>query len=246
MNTGGSTNTSSLSIRPPAATPWDDRVASWEVVAASPVFGRLSERVLTLADIRDDDVVVDLGAGTGLLTLPAAQRGQAVVAVDYSAPMLERLADRADSEQLANVTCVHADLRRLPLADESASIAVSSYAFHHLTDDGKQLALSEARRILRPGGRLVVCDMMFSLSLRGDSGRIVAAKVKTIARKGPAGMLRLARNAGRVAAGRWEHPAPPDAWRVMLAARHFTDIETEMVENEAGIAIARRPRTEEA
>ena len=242
MSVGTADIAQPVASRMPATTPWDERVASWETVAASPVFGRLADRVLTLADVRDGDVVVDLGAGTGLLTLPAARRAQTVHAIDYSAPMLERLAEHARTEQLANVSCVQADLRLLPLADESASIVVSSYAFHHLPHDAKELALSEARRMLRPGGRLVVCDMMFALSFRGASGRIVAAKITAIAKKGPAGMLRLARNAGRAATGRWEHPAPPDLWREMLLARHFIDVETEMVENEAGIATARRPQ----
>ena len=223
------------------ATPWDVRVAAWDELAASPAFTQLASQVLELASPREDEVVVDLGAGTGLLSLPAAHSATAVYAVDYCKPMLERLSERARADGLENVHTVVADMREVPLEDESAAVVVSSYAFHHLHDDGKRLALAEARRILRPGGRLVLCDMMFSLSLARRDRRIVASKVVGIARKGPAGIVRLARNAGRLATGRWEHPATPERWRDMLEGRYFADIEVVPAESEAGIAFARRP-----
>lgn len=227
--------------RLPGATPWDARVAAWEELAASPAFTRLAAQVLELASPRDDEVVVDLGAGTGLLSLPAARSAATVYAVDYSEPMLERLRERARADGLENVQTVVADMREVPLEDDSASVVVSSYAFHHLRDEGKELALAEARRLLRPGGRLIVCDMMFALSLGSRDRRIVASKIVGIARKGPTGFVRLARNAGRLAAGRWEHPISPERWRELLEARYFVDIGITLAECEAGIACARRP-----
>lgn len=227
--------------RMPDATPWDDRVRRWEELTSSPVFRRLAAHVLDLAAPDESETVVDLGAGTGLLTLPAASRAARVVAVDYSAPMLDRLAERAAEARVDNVAYLRADLREVPLPDESADVVVSSYAFHHLDDSGKELALAEARRLLTPGGRLVVCDMMFGLSLRASDRRIIAGKVAAIARRGPAGLVRIARNVGRVATRRWEHPAPPERWRELLRARRFVDVSVEMIENEAGIALARRP-----
>ncbi|WP_181813663.1 class I SAM-dependent methyltransferase [Gaiella occulta] len=226
----------------PAPTPaWVERVDSWESVADSPAFVGFAKRILELAAPQPHDVAVDLGCGTGLLALPLAELTSRVSAVDYSKTMLARLADRAQAGRLENLDPVHADLRELPLEDESATVVVSNYAFHHLADEGKELALSEARRVLRPGGRLVVCDMMFALSLAPRDRAIITSKVVAIARKGPGGILRLARNAGRVAAGRWEHPSPPQRWREMLEGRSFTAVTVEPIEHEAGIACARRP-----
>ena len=241
-NTGCSPATgASHSSRLPRATPWDGRVEAWENVASSPVFSRLATRVLELAAIENGDRVVDLGAGTGLLTLTAARTALEVIAVDYSQPMLDRLAEHAAAADLDGIACVRADLREVPIPDGVADIVVSSYAFHHIDDAGKALALTEARRILRPGGRLVILDMMFGLSLRASDRRIIAAKVAAIARKGPAGLLRIARNVGRVATRRWEHPTSPERWQQLLEARRFVDVHVEMIENEAGIAFARRP-----
>ena len=220
---------------------WDGRVESWEAVAASDAFQRFAARVRELADPRRDDRVVDLGAGTGLLALGLAKEVERVVAVDASPAMLSRLAERAREAGLANVETVVSDLCSLPLADHSVTLAVSSYAFHHLDDAGKGLALSEARRVLVPGGRLVVCDMMFSLSLRPRDRAIVASKLRLLARQGPAGFVRIGRNAVRLARGRWEYPAPPELWREALLARRFADVVVAPLELEAGIAVARRP-----
>jgi len=207
----------------------------------SEAFLAIRDRIVEFAEPRRDDIVVDLGAGTGLLALALAPCVATVVAVDISERMLERLDVGAAADGIDNLTTLEADLRRLPLEDESATLVVSNYAFHHLDDAGKELALSEARRILRPGGRLVVCDMMFSLSLDARDRRLVFEKVVAMLRRGPAGVVRILKNAGRVVAGRWEQPAPPETWERMLAARGFEDVRVELLEHEAAIAVARRP-----
>jgi ubiquinone/menaquinone biosynthesis C-methylase UbiE len=220
---------------------WDERVEAWEEVATSPAFLAIRDRVVELADPRVDDCAVDLGAGTGLLTLALAPHVQELVAVDISERMLERLDDRAAADGIDNVEPLLADLRRLPLEDECATLVVSNYAFHHLDDPGKELALAEARRILRPGGRLVICDMMFSLSLEPRDRRLVWEKVRGLLRRGPAGVVRILRNGARVVAGRWEQPATPESWREMLEARGFEQVRIELLAHEAAVAVGRRP-----
>jgi ubiquinone/menaquinone biosynthesis C-methylase UbiE len=220
---------------------WDARVDAWEEVAGSEAFARMRDRICELADPAADDRVVDLGAGTGLLTLALAPTVTEVTAIDISPCMLDRLRERADSDGVHNVVPIVADLRRLPLADASATLVVSNYAFHHLDDAGKELALAEARRVLEPGGRLVVCDMMFSLSLEPRDRRLIRQKCVALARRGPAGMVRIARNACRILIRRWEQPAPAATWERMLVDRGFNDVSIELLEHEAGIAAARRP-----
>jgi|SRR5579862_760070 len=220
---------------------WDERVDAWAEVADSDTFRGIRDRICAVACLRADDDVLDLGAGTGLIALAAAPRVAHVDAVDVSPRMLERLGAAAAADNITNVTPVIGDMRSLPIEDESATVVLSNYAFHHLTDADKELALAETRRVLKPGGRLVVCDMMFALSLERRDRILVMQKIAAIARRGPAGILRIIRNAGRVAAGRWEHPSPPEEWRRMLEDRHFVDVEVELLENEAGLATASRP-----
>lgn len=224
-----------------SASGWDARVDAWDEVAATPAFQRLARLVVSFATPQPDDRVVDLGAGTGLLSLLIAPDVEQVISVDSASSMLARLKQRATEGGVTNLTTLHADMRSLPLPDSSASLVVSNYAFHHLDDNGKELALSEARRILAPGGRLVVCDMMFGLSLRQRDRRIVKQKLTLIASAGPTGVVRLARNGARIIRRRWEHPARPERWEEMLQARHFVDSVVVALEHEGGIAAARRP-----
>lgn len=221
---------------------WNGRVESWEAVAASPAFRRLAAEVLGLAVPSPSDRVVDLGAGTGLLTLAIAPYVEHVLAIDSSPEMLRRLQENRLQLDRGNVSTRVADLRALPLGDESVSLAVSNYAFHHLDDRGKELALAEARRVLVPAGRLVVCDMMFRLSLATRDRAIICGKVWSIAKRGPSGFARLAKNAARVATNRWERPSRGEAWEAMLVQRRFVDVSIRLFdENEAGIAYAKRP-----
>jgi hypothetical protein len=105
----------------------------------------------------------------------------------------------------------------------------------------RELALGEVRRVLVPGGRLLVCDMMFALSLNPRDRRVILDKLLRLGRHGPAGLLRIAKNGLRILTRTWEHPAPAASWEQMLARRHFTDISVRLLEHEAGVALARRP-----
>jgi hypothetical protein len=88
----------------------------------------------------------------------------------------------------------------------------------------------------------VIGDMMFSLSLEPRDRRLIWEKVVAMLKRGPAGVVRLLRNAARVVAGRWEQPATPREWEEMLEARGFEDVRIELLAHEAAVALARRPR----
>lgn len=101
---------------------------------------------------------VDLGIGDGLLTLMLAEVAESVTAVDLSPEMLGQLSLRAKRKGIENVETVEGEIEDLPLPDESFDVAVLSQALHHAADPDK--ALREARRILVPGGRVLVLDLL--------------------------------------------------------------------------------------
>ena len=101
--------------------------------------------------------VADLGCGDGYLTLELARWARTVYGVDRSDEVLERARDLASRRHAVNVEWRKGDLARLPLHDESVDVALLSQSLHHATDPEE--ALTEALRILRPGGRLVVLDL---------------------------------------------------------------------------------------
>lgn len=100
--------------------------------------------------------VADLGCGTGQVAAALAPCVARVIGVDRSAEMLEAAAAR--TRELANVELRPGDLESLPLDDACCDAAVMVLVLAYLSDPAP--ALSEASRILRPGGRLVILDLL--------------------------------------------------------------------------------------
>lgn len=226
---------------------WDDHVSHLEDMAQTDGFQALRDRIVERADLRASDRVVDVGAGTGLLALAAARRCEQVWAIDISPAMCRVLKAKAAARSVRNLTVVKASAMRLPLPDDSVDAVVSNYCYHHLNDGDKLVALTEARRVLRPGGRLVLGDMMFRVRVNDSRDReIIARLVVKMLRRGPAGVLRIAKNALRYLTGRWEHPADAEWWASALAQTGFEDVEVLPLDHEGGIALARiAPETQE-
>lgn len=220
---------------------WDEHVADVEKLTDTPGFRRLRQQILALARLTPEDRVLDIGAGTGLLALAAAPQVRHVSALDISPAMCRRLRAKVTRLPRANVDVLVADATELPLADQSADVVVSNYCFHHVSDADKRRALDEITRVLRPGGRLVIGDMMFDAGLRGTRERALVLRfVRAMVRRGPAGILRLLKNAVRLASGRGEHPASAEWWRRALDDAGFAAIHVWPLAHEGGIAVARR------
>ncbi|AFR47608.1 ubiquinone/menaquinone biosynthesis methyltransferase [Gordonia sp. KTR9] len=100
-------------------------------------------------DLHQGDVVLDLAAGTAVSTVELASSGAHCIAADFSLGMLKAGAHRA-------VPKVAADALSLPFADDSFDAATISFGLRNVND--VPTALAELRRVLKPGGRLVICE----------------------------------------------------------------------------------------
>jgi ArsR family transcriptional regulator len=100
--------------------------------------------------------VGDLGSGTGQLTAAIAPFVRHVIAVDASAAMLQ--AARKRLQGIANVELRRGELEALPIDDERLDAATLALVLHHLPEPGR--ALMEVARVLKPGGRLLIVDML--------------------------------------------------------------------------------------
>jgi SAM-dependent methyltransferase len=118
--------------------------------------------------------LVELGPGTGQLTAALAPRCRRVVAVDISAPMLERLRGKLTADGIANVEIVRAGFLGYEHAGPPADFAYSRYALHHLPDFWKAVALARLRAVLRPGGVLRLWDIVFDFEPAAAEARIEA------------------------------------------------------------------------
>jgi ubiquinone/menaquinone biosynthesis C-methylase UbiE/DNA-binding transcriptional ArsR family regulator len=103
-------------------------------------------------------VIADLGAGEGAFALLLAQRATKVIAVDTSAKMIEVGREQALRHGVKNVEYRLGDMEELPIEDGAVDLVFFSQSLHHALHPER--AVHEARRILAPGGRIVILDLI--------------------------------------------------------------------------------------
>ncbi|PZE26532.1 MULTISPECIES: demethylmenaquinone methyltransferase [unclassified Curtobacterium] len=113
--------------------------ALWRVATTRAVDPRPGERVL------------DLAAGTGTSSVAFAKRGAEVTALDLSAGMIE-----VGRQRHPEITFVHGDAEQLPFEDDSFDAVSISFGLRNVNEPS--VALAEMYRVLKPGGRVVICE----------------------------------------------------------------------------------------
>ncbi len=119
----------------------------------------IKTRLVTEARLRGHERVLDLGCGTGTLTvmLKESARDADVVGIDADPAVLARARAKASKAGKA-IAFDEGTARHLPHTDESFDVVVTSLMLHHLSREQKAQALREVVRILRPGGRFLAID----------------------------------------------------------------------------------------
>lgn len=167
------------------AVEWS-RVASiydWQL----PLERAALKTAVTLAEPQREDVWLDIGTGTGGLLRELARRRErpgSVLGVDACDAMLRRAQPLPEGWALQS-----ADARHLPLADEVFSVVTAAYVLHVVDRDTRRRMLSECRRVLISGGRLVLVTPSWP---RTRAARALYAPLAAVAGEpvGPAAALR--------------------------------------------------------
>ncbi|MFN8639578.1 MAG: ubiquinone/menaquinone biosynthesis methyltransferase [Dehalococcoidia bacterium] len=115
-------------------------------------------RAAAIELVRPGDRVVDVGCGTGDLTFACLEVGaRSVLGLDFALPMLTRARAKAAAMGTRRASFALGDATRLPLTDASVDAWCSAFVVRNIP--ALETALAEARRVLRPGGRLAILEI---------------------------------------------------------------------------------------
>jgi SAM-dependent methyltransferase len=117
-------------------------------------------RLVAASGAGGDDTVLDVACGPGLVVCAFAPVVRHATGIDVTPAMLDRARALAAERGIVNVTWRQGEVLPLPFDAASFSIVVSRFAFHHF--ERPQAVLAEMRRVCRPGGRVVVYDLLGS------------------------------------------------------------------------------------
>jgi SAM-dependent methyltransferase len=127
---------------------------------------------MLLADLRPGEIVLDLGSGAGLDVLLSAKRtapGGHAYGVDMTKEMLAVARSNQERAAVANATFLEGTIEDVPLPDASVDVVISNCVINLAAD--KRAVLREAHRVLRPGGRFAVADMIAVADLPPETKR---------------------------------------------------------------------------
>jgi len=133
-----------------------DKVAhQWDEMRQGFFSEAVREKAFSVAGVKAGKIAADIGAGTGFVTEGLIRRGLQVIAVDQSDVMLKEMRKRFSGVE--GVEYLEGESGKLPIPDESVDYAFANMYLHHV--DSPLKAMKEMRRILKPGGMLVITDM---------------------------------------------------------------------------------------
>ncbi len=120
--------------------------------------GEEAERLLGLAGPRGDELALDLACGPGTFLRAFAPRVRFIVGVDLTAAMLAEAKHAAMRAALGNAAFACANGYALPFTDASLGLCACGYSLHHMLEPAR--AVAELSRVLQPGGRVAIVDMV--------------------------------------------------------------------------------------
>lgn len=115
------------------------------------------EMLLAMSEVCQNDNVLDVACGPGLVAIEFAKKSNHVTGIDITEKMIEEAHKKQKNEKITNVTWEIGDVTSLPYSDNSFSIVVTRYSFHHFMEP--EIVLNEMIRVCKPNGKIMVIDV---------------------------------------------------------------------------------------
>lgn len=137
------------------------------------------EGVSKYVDVGDGETVLDIGCGSGALTIAVARRNENAIVVgidrwgkEYASYNKKLCELNAKSEGVTNIEFLQGDATKLPFEDELFDVVTSNYCIHNIASKNRQEILLEALRVLKKGGTFAIHDI-FSKGKYGDMDKFI-------------------------------------------------------------------------
>lgn len=135
------------------------------------------EKLLKMLPIKKTDTILDFGAGTGYLTIPAAKMVEGIVyALDIDPNMLDVINSKAANEDIENVRSIQGNTDHIPLSDDSIDIVLASLVLHEVKPLSE--TLQQIKQILKEDGYFVCVEFEKSEKSTDGSPRISSSKME--------------------------------------------------------------------
>lgn len=108
-----------------------------------------------------EKTVIDLACGTGALTIHSAAYFKKVYAIDVSQSMLNQAKLKAEKNNISNIEFIKSGFLSYKHGNDKADIVITKFAFHHLPDFWKQIALFNINKMLKTGGTFYIHDVVY-------------------------------------------------------------------------------------
>jgi ubiquinone/menaquinone biosynthesis C-methylase UbiE len=125
-----------------------------------------ARKIFEALGLSKSSIVLDMGCGTGGLTMHCAWMCRHVYAVDISKQMIAALEHKIQEQGLQNVTPVQSGFLTYQHAGETVNAVIANISLHHLPDFWKQIAVCKLCDILKPGGKLFLADVVYGFDPR--------------------------------------------------------------------------------
>ena len=116
------------------------------------------DMLIKMSGVSSTDWVLDVACGPGLVACEFARLAQHVTGIDITPKMIEQARERQKAGKLGNLEWQVGDVLPLPFADDQFSVVLTRYSFHHFLQPA--LVLREMIRVCRPGGRVLIADVV--------------------------------------------------------------------------------------